>query len=194
MAVGICKNGKTLQILDLNYSDTYLAYPNSTVIRLDDIVPNSNIQLIIKRCQELKEVHLAYNNERRGPTDDDLEFLAKNISPNLEKLNLSTSDVSDDQVKILVSRCKKIKVLILAETNVTRDSLKSIRQYLNLTLEELSLAYCGLHPFTSFLELKSMSRVKVLNLHNTKDDIQKLREKIRTLPDWENLKRKHNLT
>ena len=93
------------------------------------------IQVIIKCCQELKEVYLAYNNEKSGHTDDNLEFFAKNISPNLEKLNLSSSDVSDDQVEILLCRCNKLKVLILEETDVTSNSLKTIRQYLNLTLE-----------------------------------------------------------
>ena len=179
MAVSICKNDKTLQILDLNYS-----------------VFGTNIQVIIKRCQELKEVYLAYNNEDKGHTDDDLEFLAKNISPNLEKLNLSTSDVSDDQVKILLCRCNKIKVLILEETDITSNSLKTIRQYLNLTLEELSLDFGinymnGYNIFTSFLELKSMARLKTLNLYNKKEkdsEIQNLKQhlphlRIRTLSE-----------
>ena len=197
MAVGICKNGKTLQILDLNYSvfgeSGYFPYPNSTVIRLDNIVPNSNIQAIIKCCQELKEVYLAYNNDKKGPTNDDLEFLAKNISPNLEKLDLSTVNVSNDQVKILLCRCNKIKVLILEETDITRNSLKTIRQFLSLTLEELSLDLTcnmnGYNNFTNFLELKSMPRLKTLNLYNKRENewqIQNLKQhlphlRIRTL-------------
>ena len=48
MAVSICKNGNTLQILDLHYSvfgeSGFFPYPNSTVIRLDNIVPTSNNQ------------------------------------------------------------------------------------------------------------------------------------------------------
>ena len=185
MAVGIGKNGKTLQMLDLKYSvfgkSGYLTYPNSTVIRLNYIVP---IQVIIKCCQDLKEVYLAYNNENRGHTDDDLEFLAKNVSPNLEKLNLSASDVSDDQVKILLCRCNKIKVLTLEETDVTSNSLKTIRKYLNLTLEELSLDFGinnmnGYNIFNSFLELKSMPRLKTLNLYNKREkdwEIQNLKQ------------------
>ena len=142
------------------------------------------IQVIIKCCQELKEVYLAYNNEKSGHTDDNLEFFAKNISPNLEKLNLSSSDVSDDQVEILLCRCNKLKVLILEETDVTSNSLKTIRQYLNLTLEELSLDFGinnmnGYNIFNSFLELKSMPRLNTLNLYNKKDkdrEIQNLKQ------------------
>ena len=54
MAVSICKNGKTLQILNLNCSSFYEA----TVTH-----PYNCLQEIIKCCQELKEVDLAYVNE-----------------------------------------------------------------------------------------------------------------------------------
>ena len=54
MAVSICKNGKTLQILNLNCSSFYEA----TVTH-----PYNCLQEIIKCCQELKEVDLAYLNE-----------------------------------------------------------------------------------------------------------------------------------
>ena len=132
-------------------------------------MPNSNIQAIIKCCQELKEVYLAYNNDKKGPTNDDLEFLAKNISPNLEKLDLSTVNVSNDQLKILLCRCNKIKVLILEETVITSNSLKTIRQFLNLTTEELSFDFGpqymnSYNMLTSFLELESMPKLKILNL------------------------------
>ena len=54
MAASICKNGKTLQILNLNCSSFYEA----TVSH-----PYNCFQEIIKCCQELKEVDLAYVNE-----------------------------------------------------------------------------------------------------------------------------------
>ena len=65
---------------------------------------------------------------------------------------------------------------------MTDSSLTYIRQYLNLTLEELSLvddAGASAGPgaafgygitFTGFLELKSMPKLKILNLYNEKDD------------------------
>ena len=148
MAAGICKNGKTLQGLNLN---------NSCVINqynaLDYTVSNGNLQAIIKSCHELKELTFIYHYH-------DLEFLSKKISPNVIKLNLSYTNIDDDNVKMLLSRCNKIKVLNLEATLITEDSLKTMRQYLNLTLEELSLTYN-----VNILELKSMARLKILNLH-----------------------------
>ena len=100
MAVSICKNGKTLQILNLNSSD--LDFSSSS--------PYNSLQEIIKCCQELREVDL---NVQDGLNNEDLEFLARNISPNVEKLNLSKSCFTDDHVKTLLSRCNKIKALTL---------------------------------------------------------------------------------
>ena len=176
MTVSICKNGKTLQTLNLNSSF------------LDDLANDSldgngtpafnYLQEIIKCCQELKEVNLAYVDDAEGLKEDDLEFFAKNISPNVEKLNLSSSYIEDDHVKILLPRCNKIKGLSLEPLWITDDSLINIRQHLNLTLEELSLGpnddrattrHFGLAKsmsisFPSLCELKSMPRLKILNL------------------------------
>ena len=168
MAVSICKNGKTLEVLNLN---------NSHVIEFQaGLLKSSKLQAIITSCQELKE--FAFNNGNKWLPDINLEFLARNISPNIVKLNLSNHDVNDDLLKILLSRCNKIKVLILEATILTNNSLKTIRQYLNLTLEKLSWAYYWTFP--GFLELKSMPKLKILKLYTSKgeDDkrIQNLRQ------------------
>ena len=52
-------------------------------------VPNGNFQAIIKYCQELKEFYLENVYDNRQLTEDDLEFLVKNISPKIVRLNLS---------------------------------------------------------------------------------------------------------
>ena len=54
MAVSICKNGKTLQILNLNCSSLYEAAASH---------PYNYLQEILKCCQQLKEVDLAHVNE-----------------------------------------------------------------------------------------------------------------------------------
>ena len=178
MAASICKNGKTLQTLNLNHSFVYEStYPHSTNYRLDDTVPNGSLQVIIKSCQELKEVNLDYINGKEGLSEVDLEFFAKNITTNIEKLNLVNHGVDDDQVELLLSRCNKIRALSLDAYIMTDDSLKYIRQYLNLTLEELSLVEDDDISFTGFLELKSMPRLKLLILYHKKDEeIQNLRQ------------------
>ena len=118
MVAGICKNGKSLQILNLN---------NSHVIEFhSQNLRSRNLQAIIKCCQELKELAFIKRNKRLHDVyDEDLEFLAKNISPNVVKLNLSNHDVDDNNVKILLGRCNKIKVLSLKEKIITNDSLKT---------------------------------------------------------------------
>ena len=118
MTVSICKNGKTLQVLNLN---------NSHVIEFhSQNLRSRNLQAIIKCCQELKELAFIKRNKRLHDVyDEDLEFLAKNISPNVVKLNLSNHDVDDNNVKILLGRCNKIKVLSLKEKIITNDSLKT---------------------------------------------------------------------
>ena len=131
MAVSICKNGKTLQTLNLKHS--YLED------HMDGTLANKNLQEIIKCCQELKEVDLAYvNDEDKGITDNDFEYLAKNISPNVEKLNLNSSYIPpeyDDHVRILLRRCNKIKALSLEPLFITDYSLMNIRQCLHLPLK-----------------------------------------------------------
>ena len=181
MADSICKNGKTLQVLNLNHS--HVEYKDNLAYTVQK---GDKLRAIIKCCQELKE--LAFIDDFKNSLfNDDLEYLAKNISPNVVKLNLSNHDVDDNILKILLSRCKKIKVLILDATYTTSDSLKTIRQYLNLTLEELTLSCYW--TVTNILELKSMPRLQMLNLYTADDKtIQNLRYYlphliIRTLSD-----------
>ena len=160
MAQSICNNGKTLQILNLNYSSVEaLSYPF-----VDDL---SYLQEVSKCCQELKEINF---NEVEGLPSDDLEVLAKKIPPNVEKLDLSTADVMDDHVKILLSRCNKIKALSLNAMWITDFSFTNIRRYLNLTLEELSLTEYKSINFTGIFELKSMPRLKCLKLRYKEED------------------------
>ena len=173
MAVSICKNGKTLKILNLNSSD--LDFISS--------YPYSSLQEIIKYCQELRDVNL---NVYNGLNDEDLEFLARNIPPNVEKLNLSKSYINDDHVKTLLSRSNKMKALNLQATQITDNSFADIKQHLNLTLEELSMRLNlrndfltkDFISFNGFLELKSMQRLKFLNIYYRNDDeIQNSNEK-----------------
>ena len=165
MVASICKNGKTLQILNLNHSYTK---------------ESGYLQEIIVSCQELKEVNLTFvsHSLSENLSYEDLGFLAENIPPNVEELDLSGLDVKDDHVETLLRRCNKIKALSLEATLITDYSVMSIRRYLNLTLEELSLAHFGefgVISFTGFIELKSMPRLKILNLSDEKEEIEQLR-------------------
>jgi hypothetical protein len=76
MAASICLNGKTLQLLDLSGA----------------IGDHSSYLQIIKCCQELKEVDLkdCESFQYSCLSDNELEFVAKNIAKDVVKLNLST--------------------------------------------------------------------------------------------------------
>ena len=155
MAASICKNGKTLQILNLDgmIPPRYVASHRINYF-----------QEIIRCCQELKEVDLGHEDYERD-FNADFDFLVRNISPNIEKLRyLSGGEPMDHHLKILLSRCNKIKALSLEETKISDELLANIRKFLNLTLEELSfkLRYDSL---SGFLELKSMPRLKTLKLY-----------------------------
>ena len=195
MAASICKNGKTLQVLNLNFRSDFLYEPvrkrnkDYTIVGVNyhhsdyqptmDYTVLGNYQAIIKCCQELKELDMALGDNSPQLEEDDLEFLAKNISPNIVKLNLSQQDVEDDHIKTLLRRCNKIKVLNLQSTFVTKDLLKTIRQYLSLTLEELSMSEFG---DTLFLELKKMPRLKIFNICANKEDAKKIHNWRKHLP------------
>ena len=126
MVDSICKNGKTLQVLNLNnsfvFESSYAYTEEDSRDRFDYTVPLSKFQEIIKFCQELKEVNLNYINEEDGLTNneglqnDDLEFFAEHLSPNVEKINLQSTlkgGLADGEVEILLKRCNKIKKLNL---------------------------------------------------------------------------------
>ena len=87
--------------------------------------------------------------------------------------------MNQPNVKILLSRCHKIKILNLEFTFVKKDILKTIRQYLNLTLEELSMSNFGSN---GFLELKKMQRLKILNVYANKENAKKIHNRSQHLP------------
>ena len=99
-----------------------------------------------------------------------------------------------------------IKALSLEATWITDNSLKTIKQHLNLTLEELSLGpddrdTISLEPyvrdmvidfrqanpprisFAGFVELKSMPRLEILNLYFKKDDSKEIQNLRQHLPN-----------
>ena len=156
MAVSICKNGKTLQVLNLNHVYTFL---DDVRLNYTGVLKNDNLEAIINCRQELDLDFVDGNDVWLD--NEDRKILAKNVSPNF---NLSNHNVNNDNNFIILL----IKVLTLKGTLITSDSLETIRHHLNLTLEELSLAYYDFLCFTGIIELTSMSRLRILNLYENK--------------------------
>ena len=69
-------------------------------------------------------------------------YLVENLTPNIEKLSFANLDhlIGDDEIKILVSRCKKLNSLDLRNTEIGDDSLTAIIENLQDTLENLNVA------------------------------------------------------
>ena len=142
------QNGQTLQTLNLAFTS---------------VVSWKHIELIVNNCAGLKEVdfslcYLAYES---------ILLLVNGITKNVEKFGLaycgSGTDAEDRWVKILVSRCNKIKSLNLAWNSISDNSLTSINENLKNTLEELDIGRCLNITNTKILEMRSMPKLKVLN-------------------------------
>ena len=195
MAESICKNGKTLQALNLYKCNIHIFSIRKYNTR------SKYVQEIFECCQELKDINF---NGVEGLYHDDLQVLAEVIPPNVEELNLGCLDFKDNHIKVLLSRCKKIKKLSLQSVWITDESLRNISDYLNLTLEELNFSATRDTTKTGLSELKSMPRLKRLNFYNVFyherdcEEIQKLRQHlphlmISTSYPWVSPKRKYSL-
>ena len=194
MADSICKNGKTLLALNLDKCNIItLSMKNRSRRRMQEI---------FECCQELKDINF---NGVKGLDHDDLKYLAEIIPPNVEELNLGCLSFMDYHVKVLLSRCKKVKKLSIQSMwiPITDESLTNISHYLNLTLEELSFVASQYTTVTGLSALKNMPKLKRLNLYNSIEsdceEIQKLRQylphlMIRTSYPRESLKKKYSLT
>ena len=99
------------------------------------------------------------------------ELSIKSNIQNFNFFNLSTENT-----------LKKYTITYVGATLITDESLIHIRENLNITLEELSLCYDDNISSTGILELKSMPRLKLLNLKtfgNEKDEeIENLRQQL----------------
>ena len=144
MAVGICKNGKTLQTLNLKGSYFQGLACDCRNNYLQEITHDyCYLQEIIECCQDLKEVDLSYIDDGERLTEENIAFLAKTISPNLEKLNLCRSYIKNDHLKILRSRCSKIKSLSVRGIQYDEGSLTNRRGFLVLDNTQLTEFTCN---------------------------------------------------
>ena len=153
----ICyQNGKTLQILDLCGSDVFSRGQFNVDV----------MKQIICNCTELREVDLSFV----PIPPDTLDFLAKNLTPKIKRLNLYYQrDLKDEHVNALVRRCNKITDLNLDGTAISKVSLMSIIANLKHTLEKLRLpGWQNIHH-KSLIQLKSLTRLKFLDCDLTCD-------------------------
>ena len=155
------QNGQTLQTLNLAFTS---------------ILDEKHMDSIVKNCNVLKEVD--FSNCRL--TSESLDCLVDGITKNIEKISLAvSSSVTDASIRNLVSRCNKIKSLNLAFNSITNNSLTSVKENLENTLEELDIGECScitLHK-AKLLKMRSMPKLKILNyfkpLDSNYEDLKK---------------------
>ena len=116
MLILSCEN--SLQVLDISYCKK--------------MTPQA-IQLIVSRCLYLTAVNFCGLKHTA--------FICKNLTPTIENVSLSHTDISNEDIKMMVSRCNKIKVLNISHTKVViNDAVDDIILHLSSTLEKLSLS------------------------------------------------------
>ena len=141
------QNGKTLQILNLS--------------RCNEVQLES-----FPCCVNLVELNLEKINQISA------DQLTDYLSSKLEKLSLrDLKSVGDKHIKKLVTRCKKLRILDLGGTSISDESITTIIEKLNPTLEELDVSHTSIH-FTGLLNLKPMPNLRALHCwHLGSDEI-----------------------
>ena len=144
MITSVCRqNKKTLKVLYLNIFHNWL---NPGIIKN-----------VFFSCTELKEVSIVggYVGE------DAINYLVKNLSPNVEKLRLDMQNITDKQVKAIIKRCNKLTELILRSQTITNETVTNIIEHLP-TLKKLNLMNSKIDCPT-VLKFKRMPNLRVLN-------------------------------
>ena len=155
----IWKSGQTLQVLDLGHiwTDHYNETFKTEVTKL--------YQDLFSNCPHLTELYICDNNL----LDSQIQALVDNLTPTILKVSLTwQNNLQDEHVKKLVKRCDKITHLDFCHTLITNDSVHSIIEQLNTSLEGLNVFQTHV-DFATLLELRSMPALKTL-ICGTGDD------------------------
>ena len=140
------KNKQTLKVLYLN------VFPDCVKSYYEYLIRH-----IVLNCSELKEVSIIGKRVQEGT----INYLVKNISPNVKKLRLDMQNITDKQVKAIIKRCNKLTELILRSQTITNETVTNIIEHLP-TLKKLNLMNSEIDCAT-FLKFKRMPNLGVLN-------------------------------
>ena len=173
------QNGKSLSLLNCWWEFQPRSAKN---------IDLKSLQSIIENCTELKELNfwngvansdgenINYHCDMHGPVF--VDYLVNNISPDIEKFSVRECDFNNENVKILVTRCPKIKELRFACMEMTNDSVTHIIDHLKPTLEKLELT-CYNIDYEKKFELKLMPKLKsLICLCYNWEIVHKLREEL----------------
>ena len=95
------------------------------------------IKSIVDNCVQLRELNLVNSIF----STEEISYMVENLTSKVEKLSLDDIDkFNDDHLNTLVMRCKKLKLLDLRRTDITKISLSYIVKHLELLEEHLELS------------------------------------------------------
>ena len=82
-----------------------------------------NVALIVNTCLDLEELNISCNSL----TEEAGAYLCENLTPNVLKLNIEIEKLNDNNIRALVNRCPKLKVLdIRTNEKVTYQGVVAI--------------------------------------------------------------------
>ena len=180
------QNSKTLEALDISFG--YYMQPE-----LIKHITRYFVELkeLAFECYNVPDEDLFIQNDMEGVVLQrrSINYLVNNLTTKIEKLCLSNADINDEQVKTLVTRCKKLSVLDLSHKyhnysdtiRITDNSLTHIIEQLKPTLEELNVEGCENLSYNKLVQLRSMPHLKKLNccrILNNGEDVQRLQSKM----------------
>lgn len=136
-----------------------------SVLNLADIstaLELESLQIIFRLCRELKELNVNGDGLAGlcGLDEDSIDFLVKNLTTKIEKLDISFQEYfGDKHLKILVERCNKLTELkVGGYNNVTDESVDVIVENLSNTLVKIHTWF----EFPAIKKLFAMPHLKVL--------------------------------
>ena len=118
-----------------------------------------------------------------------VQYLVENLSSDIKKVSFSgVHSLTDEHVKILVKRCKKITALEIGGCpNITEDSLTSIvehsKQMVELDVSGRNLGLLSVQRI--FLKVKLLPNLKVLNCQHEKRSSQETENLRKLMPHLE---------
>ena len=162
----ICQSGQTLQVLDL-------ASCNLDLHNHPEFVKD-----LFEKCTHLTEINVCL------PLLPQIQGFVDNLTPTILKVAINGCNLQDEHVRLehvkkLVIRCNNITHLDLGNTYITNDSVISIIEQLEASLEELNVSYTNV-DFATLLQLKSMPALKKLICFRSNDhaEIENLRQQL----------------
>ena len=165
--ISSCKSLEKLSLCFLNLNSNVMESLNNQKLQTLDLTlfKGLNLELMtdILRCEKLTDVSFRLN---RHLSNDLVQYLVENLSSGVEKVSLGFMEcLTDEHVKTLVKRCKKIEELDLGCcSNITEDSLTSIVEHCDQMVKlDVSINIPSVQGRNPFLKVKSMPKLKVLN-------------------------------